>query len=206
MEQNLFAPGSINEITSPPPLLFGGTIFNMANRGFAGGLAIDRLLVAGHEVPRYLWDTMLRLDLPAPLRTGESVTLDVAFHFPIPVNGAGRMGRDNPLYELGQWYPRLAVYDDVHGWNTMPYIGTGEFYLEYGDYDVRLTVPAGFIVASTGTLQNADEVLTAVQRERLARARGTTPVAIITAEEAGDAARTRTIRRHHRRSPSCLRG
>ena len=191
VEQNLFAPGSINEITSPPPLLFGGTIFNMANRGFAGGLAIDRLLVAGHEVPRYLWDTMLRLDLPAPLRTGESVTLDVAFHFPIPVNGAGRMGRDNPLYELGQWYPRLAVYDDVHGWNTMPYIGTGEFYLEYGDYDVRLTVPAGFIVASTGTLQNADEVLTAVQRERLARARGTTPVAIITAEEAGDAARTR---------------
>ncbi|MEK7668011.1 MAG: M1 family metallopeptidase, partial [Gemmatimonadota bacterium] len=191
VEQNLFAPGSINEITAPPPLIFGATAFDMANRGFLGGLTIDRLLVAGREVPRYLWDTMLRLDLPAPLRTGESVTLDVAYHFPIPVNGAGRMGRDGPLYEIAQWYPRLAVYDDVHGWNTMPYIGTGEFYLEYGDYDVRLTVPAGFVVACTGTLENPAEVLTAAQRERLARARGSAPVAIITAEEAGNAGRTR---------------
>ncbi len=101
------------------------------------------------------------------------------------------MGRDGPLYELGQWYPRVAVYDDVHGWNTMPYIGTGEFYLEYGDYDVRLTVPAGFIVAGTGVLLNPQEVLTQAQRERLARARGTTPVAIVTADEAGDASKTR---------------
>jgi hypothetical protein len=73
----------------------------------------------------------------------------------------------------------------------MPYIGTGEFYLEYGDYDVRLTVPAGFVVTCTGTLENPAEVLTATQRERLARARGATPVAVITAEEAGNAARTR---------------
>ena len=191
VEQNMFRPGSLNEITAPPPLIFGATAFDMANRGFVGGLVIDRLLVAGHEVPRYLWDTMLRLDLPAPLRTGESVTLDIAFHFPVPVNGAGRMGRDGPLYEFGQWYPRVAVYDDVHGWNTMPYIGTGEFYLEYGDYDVRLTVPAGYIVACTGTLQNPQDVLTDAQRQRLARARGATPVAIITAEEAGDASQPR---------------
>ena len=193
VEQNLFAPGSINEATSPPPLLFGATAFDMANRGFHGGVVIDRLLVSGREVPRYLWDTMLRLDLPTALQPGMSITLDIAFHFPIPVNGAGRMGRDNPLYELGQWYPRLAVYDDVHGWNTMPYIGTGEFYLEYGDYDVRLAVPAGFIVACTGVLQNPQEVLTQAQRERLARAHGTTPVQVITAEEAGDASKTRPV-------------
>lgn len=191
LDQNLFAPGSINEITAPPPLLFGATAFDMANRGFAGGITLDRLEVGGRTVPRYLWDTMLRLDLPTPLRTGESVTLDVAYHFPIPINGAGRMGRDGPLYEIAQFYPRLAVYDDARGWNTMPYIGTGEFYLEYGDYDVRLTVPAGFVVACTGTLENPAEVLTATQRERLARARGATPVAVITADEAGNIARTR---------------
>jgi len=192
VEQNLFAPGSINALTSPPPLIFGEISFAMANTGFQGGLTIDRILVAGREVPHYLWDTMLRLDLPSPLRTGESVTIDVAWHFTVPVNGAGRMGRDGPLYEIGQWYPRLAVYDDVHGWNTMPYIGAGEFYLEYGDYDVRLTVPAGFVVACTGTLENPDVVLTATQRERLARARsGGAPVAVIAAGEAGDAARTR---------------
>ena len=195
VEQNLFAPGSINEATSPPPLLFGTISFAMSNAGFRGGITIDRLTVAGHEVPRYLWDTMLRVDLPAPLRTGESVTLDVAWHFTIPVDGAGRMGRDGSLYEIAQWYPRLAVYDDVHGWNTMPYIGAGEFYLEYGDFDVRLTVPAGFVVAATGTLENADDVLTTAQRARLADARtSTTPVQIITAAEAsGDVGSRSTV-------------
>jgi hypothetical protein len=192
VEQNLFARGSINEATSPPPLLFGTVTFAMTNAGFRGGLTIDRLTVGGRTVPRYLWDTMLRIDLPAPIRTGESVTIDVAWHFTVPVDGAGRMGRDGSLYEIAQWYPRLAVYDDVRGWNTMPYIGAGEFYLEYGDFDVRLTVPAGFVVAATGTLENADEVLTTAQRARLADARtNTTPVQIIPAAEAGNAARTR---------------
>ena len=191
LDQNLFAPGSINEATAPPPLIFGTISFAMANAGFRGGIAIDRLLVAGREVPRYLWDTMLRLDLPMPLRTGESVTIDVAWHFTIPMDGAGRMGRDSSLYEIAQWYPRLAVYDDVHGWNTLPYAGAGEFYLEYGDYDVRLTVPAGFVVASTGVLQNPEEVLTPTQRQRLSEARGPRPVAIITADEAGNPSRTR---------------
>jgi len=80
----------------------------------------------------------------------------------------------------------------VNGWNTLPYIGAGEFYLEYGDFDVRLTVPATFIVASTGTLENPADVLTESQRVRLLQAqRGGDPVAIITADEAGNAARTR---------------
>ena len=64
------------------------------------------------------------------------------------------MGRDGALYELAQWYPRMAVYDDVRGWNTEPYLGQGEFYLDYGDYNVAVTVPAGYIVAATGALQN----------------------------------------------------
>ncbi len=62
------------------------------------------------------------------------------------------MGRDGALYELAQWYPRVCVYDDLRGWNTEPYLGQGEFYLEYGDYNLSITVPAGYIVAATGML------------------------------------------------------
>ena len=65
------------------------------------------------------------------------------------------------VYEVAQWYPRLAVYDDVRGWNTEQYLGQGEFYLEYGSFDVSLTVPANMLVAATGTLQNPAQVLTA---------------------------------------------
>jgi hypothetical protein len=93
---------------------------------------------------------------------------------------------------MGQWYPRVAVYDDVRGWNHEPYIGAGEFYLEYGSFDVSLTVPAGYIVGATGTLQNPLQVLTAEQRARLARARRSEgAVAVITVEEAGHPKRTR---------------
>jgi hypothetical protein len=106
--------------------------------------------------------------------------------------GAGRMGHDGPLYEIAQWYPRLAVYDDVKGWNHEPYIGAGEFYLEYGDFDVSLTVPSSYIIAATGELVNPEIVLTANQRQRLTRARQSdTTIAIISAAEAGNAKLTR---------------
>jgi hypothetical protein len=192
LDQNMFAKGSINQRTSPPPLVFGGTPFIMASQGFVGGLTLTRLEANGKSLPHYIWDTMMRVDLPEPLAPGSAITLDVAWSFPIPVYGSGRMGRDGALYEIAQWYPRMAVYDDVHGWNTLPYIGAGEFYLEYGDYDVRVTLPAGFLMASTGTLENPDEVLTATERARLAQARSdTVPVQVVTAGEAGNAAMTR---------------
>ncbi|HEY4306300.1 MAG TPA: M1 family metallopeptidase, partial [Gemmatimonadaceae bacterium] len=108
----------------------------------------------------------------------------VAWHFAIPEHGADRMGRDGSLYELAQWYPRVCVYDDVRGWNTEPYLGQGEFYLEYGDYTMSVTVPAGYIVGGTGTLQNAAEVLTPTQISRLAQAAKTEQtVHIITQQE-----------------------
>ena len=88
------------------------------------------------------------------------------------------------LYELAQWYPRLAVYDDVNGWNTLPYLGQGEFYLEYGNIDYEVTVPAGYIVAGSGVLQNPAEVLTATQRARLATAaKSDSTIHIVTADE-----------------------
>src|SRR5207247_5938421 len=104
-----------------------------------------------------------------PPGPGRTITLDVGYHFPVPEHGSYRIGRKQYpggwLYEIAQWYPRMAVYDDVRGWNTEQYLGQGEFYLEYGDFDVSITAPRRFVVAATGSLLNAAEVLTATQRE-----------------------------------------
>ncbi len=115
-------------------------------------------------------DTMMYMDLVRPIPPGGVTEFDLTYAFNVPEHGADRMGRDGSLYEIAQWYPRMAVYDDIHGWNTDQYLGQGEFYLEYGNIDYEVTLPAGYIVAGTGILQNPAEVLTATQRERLAAA------------------------------------
>src|SRR5438128_500122 len=187
IEQNIFAPGSITYQLNQPPLHFaGGAVFDFTGKGFLGGIAIDRLTAGGKPLGRTEYGTMMRVDLPRPLLPDSAFTFEVGWHFPVPPYGGGRMGRiGSRFYEIGQWYPRLAVYDDVHGWNPLPYIGAGEFYLEYGDFDVSLTLPAGFVVAATGTVQTPAEVWTAEQRARLARARGSAErVQIITKAEA----------------------
>ena len=116
--------------------------------------------------------TVMRLDLDRPLRPGARRTLEIGWSFPFGPNRS-RMGIEDidggTTYEVAQWYPRLAVYDDVRGWNTEQYYGQAEFYLEYGSFDVSLTVPADLLVAATGTLRNPEAVLTAAQRQRLAR-------------------------------------
>ena len=112
------------------------------------------------------------------------------FRFRVPEHGSDRMGRDGTLYELAQWYPRMIVYDDVNGWNADPYLGQGEFYLEYGSFDVAITAPAGYTIAATGTLQNAAEVLTAAQRSALARARQSDSVVAIIPTSAATATPT----------------
>ena len=182
VEQNICDPAGVTAQLDQPPLQFLS----------AGGLTLEHLRVLGREVKRTVTGTTMRVDLAHPLAPGTAIDLDVAWHFPVPPYGAGRMGRDGELFEIAQWYPRMAVYDDVRGWNHDPYIGAGEFYLEYGRFDVQLTVPARYLVAATGTLLNPALVLTAAERARLARARRSdSTVAIITAAEAGDVARTR---------------
>jgi len=172
VEQNIFAANSITYTLNQPPLVFaGGVSFDFTGKGFIGGGVMEKFEVAGKPLVRTPYGTMMRVELPAPLAPGAAIDFDVAWHFPIPPYGGGRMGRiGTRLYELGQWYPRLVVYDDVNGWNPLPYIGAGEFYLEYGDYDVTLTVPAGFVLGGTGTVQNPEAVYTPDQRARLARA------------------------------------
>jgi hypothetical protein len=187
IEQNIFARNSITYQLNQPPLHFaGGAVFDFTGKGFIGGVTIDRFAAGGRELTRTEYGTMMRVELPAPLAPGGAIDFDVAWHFPVPPYGGGRMGRiGSRLYEIGQWYPRMVVYDDVHGWNPLPYIGAGEFYLEYGDFDVTLTLPAGFVVAATGTVQNPADVWSATVRQRLEQARSASDrVQIITAAEA----------------------
>jgi hypothetical protein len=192
VEQNICAPTSVTNQLDQPPLVFLGSTFDFSCKGFAGGVTLERVRIGRRQVRPVVYGTTMRIDLPRPLPPKGALDLDLAWHFPVPDYGAGRMGRDGSLYEIAQWYPRLAVYDDVRGWNHEPYIGAGEFYLEYGSFDVTLTVPAGYIVAATGLLRNPEQVLTPGQRNRLALARTSThPVAIITGAEAGHAERTR---------------
>jgi hypothetical protein len=182
VEQNAFKDKSLNSYIFPQDSRFGA-------RGFEGGDVIERFdqILTGNRrvgVKRRPNETVMKVDLAEPLAPGRVATFDVAWHFLIPEHGADRMGRDGSLYELAQWYPRVNVYDDVRGWNTEPYLGQGEFYLEYGDYTVEITVPSGYIVASTGTLTNPAAVLTPTQISRLAQAsKSTTPVNIVTLDE-----------------------
>ena len=194
VEQNLCEPASITNVLNQPPLVFLGSVFDFSCQGFAGGGTLESMTIRGTEVKRTRYGTTMRVDLARPLAAGDSLDLEMAWHFNVPPQGGGRMGHDGPLYEIAQWYPRMVVYDDVRGWNHEPYIGAGEFYLEYGAFDVSLTVPASYLVTGTGELANPLQVLTATQRARLALARHSdTAVAIVTRDEAGQAARTRPV-------------
>jgi hypothetical protein len=214
VDQNLFRTGSTGSLLFAAESRFGGA-------GFSGGFEIasitqsspaaqpavlprtrHRSSALAADAPRALPaaplahrvdDTMMYVELARALAPGETTVLDLAYGFTIPEHGADRMGREGSLYEIAQWYPRMAVYDDVHGWNTDPYLGQGEFYLEYGDIDYEITLPAGYIVAGSGVLQNPEQVLTPTQRARLATAvKSDSTVAIITADElASGAARPR---------------
>jgi len=178
LDQNLYRSGSEGSVLYPAESRWGV-------RGFQGGYDLRDVTVNGKPATPKLDDTRMRLDLDAPLRPkGGVATIAMAFSFRVPEHGSDRMGRDSTLYEIAQWYPRMAVYDDVRGWNTDPYLGQGEFYLEYGDIEYSVTAPAGYVIAGSGVLQNPQQVLTAAQRERLARAaKSQDVVQIITASE-----------------------
>jgi hypothetical protein len=132
---------------------------------------------AGHRQPaRWLIsDTRMQVALPTALKGhGGKLKLHIAWDYTVPGEFGGRTdvnaNRQGDIYEIAQWYPRLCVYDDLRGWDTQPYLNS-EFYLEYGDFDYRVTVPADMIVVGSGELLNPQEVLTATQRARLEQAR-----------------------------------
>lgn len=139
--------------------------------------------------------TLMYIRLPEPLSSGESIELRIAWTFAIPPVPNSRMGQDGEVYYLAYWYPQLAVYDDVHGWDEDPYLGAGEFYMGYADYTVNITVPEGWLVSATGTLQNPEAVLGETVRRRLERAMaGDEVISIVPAEERRAGVSTRRSR------------
>ena len=137
-------------------------------------------------------DTRMRVDLPQPLAGGKSLKLHLRYDYEIPGTWGGRTAvtpsRNGEIFEIAQWYPRMAVYDDLRGWDTQPYLGS-EFYLEYGDFDYSVTVPWDYLVAGSGALVNGNEVLTKIQQQRLAQAaKSDRTVLIRTPAEVGDPA------------------
>ncbi|MFY8068238.1 MAG: M1 family metallopeptidase [Flavobacterium sp.] len=163
---------------------------------FQGGFNIEYVKDAkGNPMKYTINQTMMRIDLPKPLKNGEKVSFSIKWWYNIVnyMEGAnnGRSGYEqfpdgNRLYVMAQFFPRMAVYNDVEGWQNMQFWGRGEFALVFGDYEVNITVPADHVMEGTGVLQNRSEVFTAeqVKRWELAEKTFDKPVVIVTQEEA----------------------
>jgi hypothetical protein len=166
-----------------------------ANAGYTNGDAIKSISVEveGKKFTpdTVLSDTRLQLWLQQALKSGGKAKINISYEFTVPEYGTDRMGRvktkNGWIYEVAQWFPRLCVYDDVQGWNTLPYLGAGEFYLEYGDIEYNITAPSNLVIVGSGELQNEKEVLTPTQQSRLAAARKSDQTVMIrSAEEVTD--------------------
>ena len=161
---------------------------------FDGGFKIESVTGKdGKALKTVVNHTMMRVDLPAPLRPRQSVSFEVKWHYNISdqLKINERSGYEffpvdkNYLYEIAQFYPRMAVYSDNQGWQHKQFLGNGEFTLPFGDYKVSITAPADHVVGATGTLLNPTQVLTATQQKRFAEARtAKKPVLIVSQEEA----------------------
>ena len=175
LDQNLFKEDSRGQAIIPP----GGSRSGARGQKFDGGYKIKSVKIVSVEkgkaieknVEYFIDDTRMQVYLPAELSSGGGqLRLKIDYSFTSPDYGSDRMGvlntKNGKIFSVAQWYPRMCVYDDVSGWNTIPYIGPSEFYLEYGDYDISITVPASHIVVGSGELMNPQDVYTAEQQQR----------------------------------------
>ena len=162
-----------------------------ANAKFTEGDQIKSIAIdegGKSYTPKYLiTDTRMQVWLSNEVKAGGVVKLKIGYQFDIPEYGTDRMGRlrtkNGWIYEVAQWYPRICVYDDVQGWNTLPYLGAGEFYLEYGDIEYSITAPADLIVVGSGELQNPQDCLTAAQISRWNEAKNSDKTVMIRSDK-----------------------
>ncbi|HYN26611.1 MAG TPA: M1 family metallopeptidase, partial [Pyrinomonadaceae bacterium] len=198
LDQNIWAKDSENLSTQVAPNFERvpfSTIDNLiVRREFEGGERITAVRDAkGAALPYTVVRTMMRIDLPRPLPPGQSTVFSIDWNYNI--NDARRIGGrtgyeyfpqdKNYIYEIAQWFPRMAAYYDVYGWQHKQFLGSGEFTLEFGNYRVSITTPDDHIVAATGVLQNPQVVLTAAQRQRLTEAKtAKSPMFVVTPDEA----------------------
>ncbi|WP_461453621.1 M1 family metallopeptidase [Mucilaginibacter sp.] len=167
VEQNLFRADSRGTAIVP---LTGSRNWGRGQI-FDAGDKIKSVKADGIDVKYLITDTRMQVFLPKELEAnGAKVKIQIEWSFIAPDYGSDRMGvlttKNGKIFQIAQWYPRMCVYDDIMGWNTIPYTGPGEFYLEYGDFDLSITAPANHIVVASGELQNPTEVYTAEQLKR----------------------------------------
>lgn len=200
LDQNLFKAGSTGQVarSSSIDATRGASMATLATAegktDKAYGYTIKNVKdAAGKSLKFTINETMMRIDLPTSLSTGQTFSFSLDFDFNIVdvIKSRSRGGYEffekdgNYLYEMAQWFPRMCVYDDVNGWQNKQFLGQGEFALVFGNYEVAITAPNDMVVGATGELQNAAQVLSAEQRKRLKQAEfAKTPVIIVSQAEA----------------------
>ncbi len=180
LDQNLFQTASRGQNTVPQT----NSRYGEAASDFEGGYELTAVTTNNTPLSYTISDTRMKIDLPNALKpNGGQIQFSINYAYTIPKYGADRTGilstSNGDIYSIAQWYPRLAVYDDVLGWNTDPYSGPGEFYLEYGDFEVEITAPADHIVVMGGELLNPAEVWTTEQLKRYQQAQKSDETIII---------------------------
>lgn len=199
LDQNQQAKNSYSKLVgsnkTDPAMSPQGFSRNYLEEKFDGGFRIDYIKDAAGKPMKYtINQTMMRVELPKPLAHGQRISMTIKFWYNINnyMLDGGRSGYEhfdkdgNNLYVLAQFYPRMAVYNDVEGWQNMQFWGSGEFALPFGNFEVNITVPADHIMEATGTLQNRSEVFTPAQLQRYALAEKSfdKPVIVVTQAEA----------------------
>lgn len=198
LDQNAYEKDSRGEAIVPVT----GSRYGSQGQQFAGGYKIRSVRIISTRSGRtsesdakyFINDTRMQVYLPSELQgKGGKISLRIDYSFQVPVQGSDRLGiqetRNGKIYTIAQWYPRMAVYDNIQGWNTLPYTGPGEFYLEYGDFDISITAPSDHIVVSSGELLNTADVYTVQQQRRWAAAAASDKTVMIrSAQEVTDPA------------------
>jgi hypothetical protein len=199
LDQNIFAKESINNLTRP----WGGgdssVDFSTLRRQnfmdkFEGGFQELSIKINNKSPDTNLVGTHVRINLEQPLKPGESTSLDIEWAYALVEENAvrARNGYEtfedgNDIFLMAQWYPRVTVFSDYEGWHNKEFIGNGEFTLEFGDFEVDISVPSDHVVSATGVLLNEDDVLSPIQKKRMEQARKSKkPMFIITPDEAYD--------------------
>ena len=191
LDQNLFNKESRGQARMP---IDARSRYGDSKSTFNGGYKVASVKVNGIDATFAISDSRMQIRLADNLKgSGGELKITIQYSFTIPEYGADRSGilktKNGNIFAVAQWYPRMCVYDDVQGWNTLPYLGPSEFYLEYGDFDFTITAPASHIVVASGELQNPAEVLTAEQQKRMEEAKHSDKTVMIrTEKEVTDAA------------------
>ncbi|AZA92194.1 Uncharacterised protein [Chryseobacterium nakagawai] len=183
LDQNLFAKDSRGNAVVP----LSGSRNGAHGEAFEGGYTIKSVKIDGKEVKYTITDTRMQIDLSGELKArGGVAKIAIEYSFISPEYGSDRMGiqdtKNGKIFTMAQWYPRMCVYDDVMGWNTLPYVGASEFYLEYGDITANITVPANHYVVASGELLNENEVYSKEETNRWNQARNSDKTVMIRPE------------------------